>query len=1051
MGEKRSEAVRAPALSASTARALPSASVMRPFFQSVGNQAMGRLLRSSSGTVKNHRSVAPAANSQQRPKRIAADTSATSSPVATEVAREEVPFDLPIQCKCAECENEAKSKLGDLLPQRKCASCEEEEEKLHLQRKPTGGNPAKVQPTVNEALRSPGDQLDTGTRQFMEARFGHDFSRIQVHLGTAADKSARSLHAHAYTVGEHVVFAAGRYMPGTEAGRSLIAHELTHTVQQQNGFRAETGSAADQAEQEALTNERLIHSGKPLSFSAQPSRLARRDDDNQPTVTVANKPGACSLEQHQKIEPAVRLAIQWLDRSIDRISRFVSNPGDKANQATGEALQSQFRSKDPAIARRVLERLVMIRHDIDSAREGKEFEDIAREDPKVEDAALREGREFKTVCHTNDDQQCQSGNAYVSADRSTFTFCPIFFTWPLESRAESIVHEMAHTILQDIKDRGYRSDRILARPILSTTEALTNADSFGLLVQELGTGRVPTSNAAEDSFAKSCKEITPLLQVAIARGQRWNRAGEQRIFQANSGMLQQLLGADTPQTRQAAYDFYHRAQDTLGQAFDFKCDSECGGKLAKGETAADHTVRDMGIGTAIGGAVGAVIGLLAGSVLGGLAAGAAIGFFAGLIVGAITAHGPRIHVCPAWKAEPQEYRRIEALLAAAYEALGNSAADSLKYARLAGVLSSQFFRVPNLKEIDRDMLGARLARVQAELTVLRAQYQKSSDEFAGSVLGEHEKESVQKGRRDLERQARSEAAASRALWGGVVAAASIRRAVTVASSGNTDVLRARLQISYLALSESDGRARAAKDIPRIEETIRSVWQVNITQGDYAGVTFRLIPSVTYLPKDTPRATNAFLIQVRGPDKDPSAGFSVDGTISLAEAHLQGNRVIVVAHELAHVFGFLDTYITQEKTKKSKEKMSVGRPDPANRPDLLGLIDPVVLERKRREGAITAQDVARQTGQVRLWEGEASIVLSTLGVTPPERQRPTPDSENFDPDVELRRLQRSRQAELDRIQARRQKIDDTVQSVDLAEQIIKLEDEERSLTSQLATP
>ncbi len=991
---------------------------------------MGRLLRSSSGTAKAKRHVPAAGNSRRGPQR-ATEASATSSPVATELAREEVPLNLPIQCKCAECENEAKSGSGELLPQRKCASCEEEEEKQHPQRKAAGSSPARVQPIVHEALRSPGHQLDTGTRHFMEERFGHDFSRIQVHLGTAADKSARSLHAHAYTVGEHVVFAAGRYMPGTESGRSLIAHELTHAVQQQNGFRAETGTAADQAEQEALTNERLIHSGKPLSFSAQPSRLARRDDDNQPTVTVANTPGACSLEQHEKIEPAVRLAIQWLDRSIDHLSRFVSNPGDKANQATGQALQRQFRSSDPAIARRVLDRLVLIRHDIDAAREGQEFQ---------------------TVCHTDADHECKTANAYVSGDRNTFTFCPIFFTWPLESRAESIVHEMAHTILEDIKDRGYWSDRILARPILSTTEALTNAESFGLLVQELGTGKGSDQQCvAEDSFAKSCKEITPLLQVAIARGQRWNRAGETRIFQANTSMIQLLLGADTPQVRQAAFDFYHRADDSLVQAFDFKCDNECGGKLAKGETAADHTKRDVGIGFAVGGAVGALAGLLAGSVLGGFAVGAVIGIVAGLIIGGITAHGPRIHVCPAWKAEPQEYRRIEALLTAAYEALGNSAADSLKYARLAGVLSSQFFRVPNLKEIDRDMLRARLARVQAKLTVLRAQYQKSSDAFANSVVGERQGESVEKGRRDLERQVRSETTANRALWGATVAAASIRRAVTVASSGNTDLLRARLQISYLALSESEGRARAAKDIPRIEEAIRSVWQVNITQGDYAGVNFRLIPSVTYLPKGTPRATDAFLIQVRGPDKDPSAGFSVDGTISLAEAHLQGNRVIVVAHELAHVFGFLDTYITQEKTKKSKEKMSVGRSDPANRPDLLGLIDPVVLERKRREGAITAQDVARQTGQVRLWEGEASIVLSTLGVTPPERPRPTPDSENFDPDVELGRLQRTRQTELDRIRARRQRIDDTVQSVDLAEQIIKLEGEERDLTSQLATP
>ena len=118
MGDKRSEAVRAPSVSAAKAPALPSASILRPSFQNVGNQAMGRLLRSSSGTAKNHRPAATGANSQRKPKRTA-DTSLTLSPVATELAREEVPLNLPIQRKCAECENEAKSKLGDPVPQRK--------------------------------------------------------------------------------------------------------------------------------------------------------------------------------------------------------------------------------------------------------------------------------------------------------------------------------------------------------------------------------------------------------------------------------------------------------------------------------------------------------------------------------------------------------------------------------------------------------------------------------------------------------------------------------------------------------------------------------------------------------------------------------------------------------------------------------------------------------------------------------------------------------------------------------------------------------------------
>ncbi|MEA2564676.1 MAG: hypothetical protein QOH06_6180 [Acidobacteriota bacterium] len=87
-------------------------------------------------------------------------------------------------------------------------------------------------PTVNETLRSPGQPLDPATRAFMEPRFDHDFSQVRVHSGEAAEQSARDVNAHAYTVGHDIVFGAGGFAPGTHEGRRLIAHELTHVVQQ---------------------------------------------------------------------------------------------------------------------------------------------------------------------------------------------------------------------------------------------------------------------------------------------------------------------------------------------------------------------------------------------------------------------------------------------------------------------------------------------------------------------------------------------------------------------------------------------------------------------------------------------------------------------------------------------------------------------------------------------------------------------------------------------------------------------------------------------------
>jgi hypothetical protein len=86
--------------------------------------------------------------------------------------------------------------------------------------------------SVDQALASPGRPLELALRQDMEQRFGHDFSRVRVHTGTAAEQSARDVNAHAYTVGHDMVFGAGEFAPGTNEGRRLLAHELTHVVQQ---------------------------------------------------------------------------------------------------------------------------------------------------------------------------------------------------------------------------------------------------------------------------------------------------------------------------------------------------------------------------------------------------------------------------------------------------------------------------------------------------------------------------------------------------------------------------------------------------------------------------------------------------------------------------------------------------------------------------------------------------------------------------------------------------------------------------------------------------
>jgi hypothetical protein len=110
-----------------------------------------------------------------------------------------------------------------------CTACR----KKRLQRQSAGqAEPVGVSSLVHEVLRAPGQPLDPATRAFMEPRFGHDFGAVRVHADARAAQSARSVNALAYTVGRNVVFGSGQYAPHTREGRSLMAHELTHVVQQ---------------------------------------------------------------------------------------------------------------------------------------------------------------------------------------------------------------------------------------------------------------------------------------------------------------------------------------------------------------------------------------------------------------------------------------------------------------------------------------------------------------------------------------------------------------------------------------------------------------------------------------------------------------------------------------------------------------------------------------------------------------------------------------------------------------------------------------------------
>ncbi len=104
---------------------------------------------------------------------------------------------------------------------------------------------------IDSMRKSGGMPLDNSTREFMESRMGYDFSDVRIHTGPDAESTSKDLHAKAYTVGNDIAFNTGEYQPGSNEGKKLIAHELTHTVQQ-GAVRRKTEHAATSGSEEVI-------------------------------------------------------------------------------------------------------------------------------------------------------------------------------------------------------------------------------------------------------------------------------------------------------------------------------------------------------------------------------------------------------------------------------------------------------------------------------------------------------------------------------------------------------------------------------------------------------------------------------------------------------------------------------------------------------------------------------------------------------------------------------------------------------------------------------
>ena len=255
----------------------------------------------------------------------------------------------PIQRKC-NCPGGSKGEAA-------CSECGGKVQTLQrqtLQRQPTETDaPNSLPQSVTQVMQSSsGQPLARSTRNEMEPAFGADFSQARIHTGQQAGVAARDINASAFTVGQDIYFGEGQYQPDTKQGKHLLAHELTHTLQQANGRSAlqpeslvshpddvlerEADSAA-----EAFSQNRLVSRQVSPTGSAQVQRYSLEEfADDVGAVVDDIEAGAEAVGE--AVVGAAEDVGEAVSETIDEVTAWIDTAAGQAAIAAASALAAAF-------------------------------------------------------------------------------------------------------------------------------------------------------------------------------------------------------------------------------------------------------------------------------------------------------------------------------------------------------------------------------------------------------------------------------------------------------------------------------------------------------------------------------------------------------------------------------------------------------------------------------------------------------------------------------------------------------------------------------------
>ena len=392
---------------------------------------------------------------------------------------------------------------------RKCAACDNEDKELQRKEKNeecSNSQEEELQSYVSD-LNNSGAPLPDNARNFFEPRFGYDFSNVKIHSDTIAAKSAESINALAYTTGSHIVFNQNQYSPETDSGKKLLAHELTHVMQQQPSVNRKL------IQRQGGAPAAPVYGASCSGGATDPCQYAR-----------------CT-GRHDGIVADLLRASNYVISALEALNKPV------LSGSTIRALDWYFNDHSPATVEIIARRLRCIALCL--------LDTYGRDqygcDPDYGSSAIAYVCVGATpVCEQVSTNVCLTNIYFGKSDRT---------------RAEVMIHECAHRIglslggpdfdVYDHKEHFLR---------LSTAEALMNADSFALFAGAVVNGvRVTTlTNVVPFGFGLSGGlALSGGSSTWYARLNYFNLEIQHpalQIFNPNLGVSMTLLGESTSPT-----------------------------------------------------------------------------------------------------------------------------------------------------------------------------------------------------------------------------------------------------------------------------------------------------------------------------------------------------------------------------------------------------------------------------------------------------------------------------------------------------------------------